>query len=338
MSRASAWAGSMVVIALLASCAGKEPQTPAPPAPPAPASAPSSAAALAPSAAPPLASIAVSAPPAPPPAPPAADEDQGAPLPPGFVRIPQSDEVVCGGFRVQVLPDGAAFPRFVRVLGADGKKVYEAHGRSYKIDATSSMKSDLSGEFCGDLTGDGVPEMVLTESSMGAHCCYTRYVVSLSSPPKRLLMWEKGDAGTDIVPVKARPGPSFQLQDRVVLWPPFDGDKGDPVLSYAGAPLVPVIFSFQRGEFQMTSLSFPEVYRKDRNEMRAACVKTPDDCFTQIIEWIDGLAIGDWDSEKLLIQDEDLRKSLDRNAAKMRKVLAAQLGSEQRPGKTEPNP
>ena len=258
--------------------------------------------------------------------------------PPGFVRIPQSDEVVCAGFRVQVLPDGAAFPRFVRVLGADGKKVYEAHGRSYKIDATSSMRSDLSGEFCGDLTGDGVPELVLTESSMGAHCCYTRYVISLSSPPKRLLMWEKGDAGTDIVPVKARPGPSFQLQDRVVMWPPFDGDKGDPVLSYAGAPLVPVIFSFQRGEFQLTSLSFPEVYRKDRNEMRAACVKAPDDCFTQIIEWIDGLAIGDWDSEKLLIQDEELRRSLDRNAAKMRKILAAQLGSEQRPGKTEPNP
>ena len=107
---------------------------------------------------------------------------------------------------------------------------------------------------------------------------------------------------------------------------------------YAGAPLVPVIFSFQRGEFQLTSLSFPEVYRKDRNEMRAACVKAPDDCFTQIIEWIDGLAIGDWDSEKLLIQDEELRRSLDRNAAKMRKILAAQLGSEQRPGKTEPNP
>ncbi|MEO7331345.1 MAG: hypothetical protein ABI193_22405 [Minicystis sp.] len=269
--------------------------------------------------------------------PPATDDDAPV-LPPGFVAIPQSDEVLCGGFRVQVLPDGAAFPRFVRVLGADGKKVYEAHGRSYRMDATSFMKADLSGNFCGDLTGDGVPEIVLTESTMGAHCCYTRYVVSLTSPPKRLLMWEKGDAGTEIMPVKARPGASFQLVDSAVVWPPFDGDKGDPVISYAGAPLVPVVFSFQRGEFQLTSLSFPEVYRTSRNAIRAACAKAPDDCFGELIEWIDGLAIGDWDSERMLIKDEDLRKSLDRNAPAMRKILAAQLGSEQRPGKTEPSP
>ena len=244
----------------------------------------------------------------------------------------------CGTLRVQVLPEGPPYPRFVRVLGPDGKRLYEAHGRKYKVDATATFQADLSGEFCGDLTGDGVPELVMTEHTMGAHCCYTRYVVSLTAPPKRILMWEKGDSGTDIRPVKLRPGPTWQLTDLVVMWPPFDTNKGDPVLSFASAPLVPVVFSFTGGELKLTSLSFPEIYRKSRDELRVACAADPNDCSGEIIEWIDSLAIGDWDSEKLLIKDLDLRKGLDRNAAAMRKLMAAQLGSEGRPGKTEPNP
>ena len=156
----------------------------------------------------------------------------------------------------------------MRVTGADGRRVYEAHGRHFE-----SIDADLSLDFCGDLTGDGVPEIVMTESTMGAHCCYTRYVVSLTTPTKRLLMWEKGDAGTRILPVKYGAVRDYQLGDLAVVWPPFDPEKGDPVLSYASAPLVPVVFALSGGQYKLMTLAFPQPFEEQRKRIRAECAK-----------------------------------------------------------------
>ena len=258
------------------------------------------------------------------------------PLPAGFVRLAPESETKCGDLRVEFLtePKGSD-ERFVRVHGPDGRRVYEAHGRRYTIDVVS-MVMDLSGEFCGDLTGDGVPEIVLTERTMGAHCCYTHYAVSMTSPPKRLLMWEKGDAGTPILPAKLRPGRDWQLTGLVVMWPPFDTNKGEPALVYPLAPLVPVVFSLEGGEYHMTSLSFPDVYRKDREAARAACQKDPKACDGQLNAWIDSLAIGDWDTEKKAPYYDQLRTQLERPRADMKKMMLRVLGSEQRPAPTTP--
>ncbi|GHF59782.1 hypothetical protein HNQ07_003820 [Deinococcus metalli] len=42
-------------------------------------------------------------------------------------------------------------------------------------------------DFCRDVTGDGVPEVLLAGFSGGAHCCFTHTLYSLTTPPRKLL-------------------------------------------------------------------------------------------------------------------------------------------------------
>lgn len=272
-----------------------------------------------------------------------AEEDSGPAVPKGFVHIGERASTQCGDLRVELLTEPKwANSRFIRVTRANGARAYEAHGRDVNFGTPKEpamMRARLSGEFCGDMTGDGVPEIVFTESTMGAHCCYTRYVVSMTEPPKRLLMWEKGDGGTDIIPVKYAPGSLWQLEDRIVFWPPFNAEKGDPLLSYASAPVIPVIFSLVNGEFVMTSLSFTAAYKKQRDELRAECARQGgSDCGTEIIEWIDGLAIGDWLADSRNIKDAELRASLNRLTPPTMTALARAVGSLKSPVFTNPKP
>ncbi|MFT3763959.1 MAG: hypothetical protein QM820_00300 [Minicystis sp.] len=251
------------------------------------------------------------------------------PLPEGFTEIAEDGETACGAFRIANLREpGPGQLGFVRVKGPNGKVVYEAHGRTEKA-GTDTFKQTLGANFCGDLTGDGVPEVVMTESSMGAHCCYTYYVVSLTTPPKRILMWEKGDAGTRFVPVKYRPGAAWQLQGWVVFWPPFNPEAGDPVLSYASAPVIPAVLSLVSGGYALTSLSFPEAYRRDRDELRGRCGADGDmpRDLCDLYAWVDAVAIGDWEKQRDSVKDAELRKSLDGRAAATRGKLQKELGS-----------
>jgi len=279
----------------------------------------------------------------PPPANPVQEEEPEPEMPKGFVYVGERSSTQCGDLRVEVLAEPQMpYITFIRATRANGTRAYEAHGRDVNYGTKKEpefARSRLYGEFCGDMTGDGVPELAFSERTMGAHCCYTRYVVSLTEPPKRLLMWEKGDAGTSFMPVKYTPGSLWQLEDRLVFWPPFNVDKGDPVLSYASAPLVPVVFSLVNGEFVMASLSFPAAYKKQRDEIRAECAKQGGgDCDTDIIEWIDGLAIGDWATESKNIKDAEFRATLNRLATPTKIALTRAVGSLKTPVFTNPKP
>ncbi|PTA67104.1 hypothetical protein [Deinococcus arcticus] len=54
---------------------------------------------------------------------------------------------------------------------------------------TYATVSDIavSVDWCRDVTGDGVPEVLLAGFSGGAHCCFTHTLYSLSTPPRKLL-------------------------------------------------------------------------------------------------------------------------------------------------------
>ncbi|WP_221090012.1 hypothetical protein [Deinococcus aquaedulcis] len=55
--------------------------------------------------------------------------------------------------------------------------------------ATYASVSDtaVSVDWCRDVTGDGVPEVLLAGFSGGAHCCFTHTLYSLTTPPRKLL-------------------------------------------------------------------------------------------------------------------------------------------------------
>lgn len=276
-----------------------------------------------------------------PPANDVAEEDPEPELPKGFVYVGERARTQCGDLTIELLEEpNRTDSRFLRVMRANGKRAYEAHGRDVNYGTKTQpdvVRSSLYGEFCGDMTGDGIAEFVFSEKTMGAHCCYTRYVVSMTEPTKRLLMWEKGDAGTAILPVKYTPGSAWQLEDRLVFWPPFKADQGDPVLSYASAPVIPVVFSLVNGEYVMASLSFPAAYKKQRDELRAECAKQGGkDCGTEMIEWIDGLAIGDWPTDSKNITDVEFRETLSRLSGPTKTALARAVGSLKSPVFTNP--
>lgn len=92
---------------------------------------------------------------------------------------------------------------------------------------------------------------------------------------------------------------------------------------------MPAILSLVGASFALTSLSFPDAYRKHRQEQRADCAdgKECDVTEASIYAWIDSLAIGDWDTEQTQVTDVNLRAVLARHAAAMRRILARELGS-----------
>ncbi|NUP14324.1 MAG: hypothetical protein HOW73_50475 [Polyangiaceae bacterium] len=257
------------------------------------------------------------------------------PLPEGFVWGPDaspeaksSNFVMCGDLRIESRNDdiAKAYEPYVRVFDKADKKIYEAHGRRYP---DGSGKMSLSVDFCGDLTGDGVAELFLTERTMGAHCCYTHYVVSMTTPTKNLLMWEKGDGGFGAIPKKLRPGREWQIVAPQVFYPPFKVEEGDPVMGgYASAPILPTIFDLSNGAYKMRTLAFPDALRAMLADDRAKCKKRSDCQPDEITEWLYLLMTGDWDKEKnTVVPDAELRKSLVRRSGETRKLLATQLGS-----------
>jgi hypothetical protein len=251
------------------------------------------------------------------------------PLPRGFVLGPTSPgaRTKCGTLDLVAIEEPNDHVPFVRVFDEAGKKIYEAHGRRMEIDKNVFGKQWLSIPWCGDLTGDGVPEIMLSESSMGAHCCYTYYLVSLTKPAKTLLMWEKGDGGFGMLPQKLNDGKAWQVTSLHMVWPPFDAEKGDPVIiGYAGAPFFPIVFDYVGGQYIKRTLSFGSFLRERRKEMRERCAKDQSCDALVFHDWGYSLMIGDWDKERAAITDVDLLRSLDKHAAKMAAMLASALG------------
>jgi len=215
------------------------------------------------------------------------------------------------------------------VTDATGKRVYQAKGREYSLGpGEPKQRMSLTVDWCGDLTADGVPELLLAERTMGAHCCYTYYVVSLTTPSRRLLMWEKGDGGHGMLPVRLRSGPAWQLLSWDIITPPFNVEAGDPVLSYATTPAFPIVFELGAGQYQKRTFAFKEGLAKRREQERAECKTEPQRCpIDELSEWGYGLIIGDWEEVKTsAVPDEALRMRLDARSGAMKQLLLSRLG------------
>lgn len=271
---------------------------------------------------------------APAPLPAAVADDGPPPLPSGFVAIPQPfDEglkpIRCGNLQVEnVRDDEKVFEPFVVVTDSTtGKKIYEAHGRRIEYEPGTVSHMSLAADVCGDLTGDGIAELILTERTLGAHCCYTHYVASLTSPSKLIMTWEKGDAGHGVWPVKLKPGKAWQLESVDLVWPPFKVAEGDPPVPYSGVPGFPIVFDRVGDTYQKRTFAFLDGLRKERDEARAACAKRPGCEPDELREWGMALLFDEWDRDQAqIIPDAALRSVLDKRAKAMKALLRTQLG------------
>ena len=63
------------------------------------------------------------------------------------------------------------------------------------LEVWSLREEEITKVECRSLTGDGVPGLILTTYSLGAHCCTTIYVLSLRPEPELLWQFFAGNAG-----------------------------------------------------------------------------------------------------------------------------------------------
>jgi hypothetical protein len=116
---------------------------------------------------------------------------------------------------------------------------------------------------CRSLTGDGVPGLIFTTFSYGAHCCTTIYIVSLGSLPQLLLQYFAGNAHTyEIHHLKGNGKVELMMGDDSFAY--FGG------LSYAGSPAwLPLVACYQNKAFYDCTREFPQVIRNDIQRYRS---------------------------------------------------------------------
>lgn len=115
---------------------------------------------------------------------------------------------------------------------------------------------------CRSLTGDGVPGVVFTTFSFGAHCCTMIYVLSLRPQPKLLLQFFAGNAnGYEIRDLNAAGTPELILGDDSFA---YFGE-----LCYACSPhWLPLVACYRTGSFVDCTRQFPEVVQRSIQEHR----------------------------------------------------------------------
>lgn len=144
----------------------------------------------------------------------------------------------CGAYTVRTVENGFDDPE-------DSISLIRG-GRTY-VKLTDVM---VEMQQCGDITGDGVPEVVLMQFSGGAHCCATHSVYTLSTPPRRILRAFTGH------------GDSIGIEQ-------LDGQGAKEILSndwrfayaygmsFADSPALPLIYSYQGGQYVENTRAFP---------------------------------------------------------------------------------
>lgn len=153
---------------------------------------------------------------------------------------------------------------------------------------------------CEDVTGDRVPEVIMTQYSGGAHCCTSIYVLALKPSVRLLLNYEAGHAGgIEIRDLDRDRRPELILYDDSFAY--FDD------LCFACSPAgIPLIACFRDGRFVDCTRSFPDVLRREiaswSETLRKAAEEGPRDAAA--LMYMRGTALGLYANYVLLGADE----------------------------------
>ncbi|HET7107813.1 MAG TPA: hypothetical protein VFI38_13465 [Candidatus Acidoferrum sp.] len=112
-----------------------------------------------------------------------------------------------------------------------------------------------------DVSGDGIPDLVLEGFSGGLHCCWTYYVISLGPKPGLLLKFENGREASFHEDEKGR-GFHIEMEDGAFDY--FDG------LCHACTPFPFVILKIDSNRLVDISPDYTDAYDDVVKESRAA--------------------------------------------------------------------
>jgi len=115
--------------------------------------------------------------------------------------------------------------------------------------------SDLTGR---DINGDGFPDLIVSDWSGGAHCCYTTSVYSVGDEPKEILALSTGNCG---------PGEFEDLDgDGTLELVTCDDQFGYTYCTFADSPFPRVVYAYDRARGAYTPAT-PRYAAHFRNEL-----------------------------------------------------------------------
>ncbi len=151
-----------------------------------------------------------------------------------------------------------AFETVLRVVAADASVAFELRDAvviAYEQDAGPGWRADLVAVAPGDdLTGDGVPNLLVEAYTGGAHCCFHYTLLALGDTLE--VLWEGflADAGAVVVDL-ARDG-RRQLMSA-------DMSFAYAFCSFAETPAPAVVLALEPEGVRVANLDFPEVYERE---------------------------------------------------------------------------
>jgi hypothetical protein len=176
----------------------------------------------------------------------------------------------CGSFTLEQRvgeKDGVARGAQITIKNAQGQAL-----RTFK--ANVEYFESIEALYCGDLTGEGTPELVLSTYSGGAHCCFTYDVLSMTPRLPNLLHWEAGNGGLNrLALLKGRP--------------PYEIVGSDDRFAYfadlpvAASPFLPIVFAYRNGRYVNATRDYPQLVKDDQAEARQQLANCAGDEFCE---------------------------------------------------------
>lgn len=247
-----------------------------------------------------------------------ANPDADLPIPPpqDFARFPLDDvgnpvgPFICGPNEVTVVaagPDGG--PERLSVVRA-GRVVWQKTVRSEGI-----FGPHLVPLWCFDVTGDGHPELLVTEQTGGSHCCNEETLVSLTDRPRVLLHFDDGGWGGNLVPLDVGAGAPYPLYAQIDP----EGSPYHPVCgSHADRPFFPLVYALRGGRYVRAGRSYRQVMLAIRARAQDELAQEIADngvsvffCQAPFEILTTSLALGDWPAVRRTLPEE-VREMLER--------------------------
>ncbi|MEZ4369650.1 MAG: hypothetical protein R3B07_02465 [Polyangiaceae bacterium] len=247
-------------------------------------------------------------------APPAEEQDRFAKVP-GLIKLYQTEGPMdlderCGEYevRTRLSKDQTR----VEIVNAAGKIV-----RQFK---PAPGLERYEPAWCFDVTGDGVPELALTRTTGGAHCCHENTLISLTPQLETLVVHAQGNGSMDLLtPVDVDGDGTWELMDTNDV---LVGEGSEP---YAFTHFFPAIFRLQKGKYVRATKLFPDYLKAERERAMKDLSACAPGCWNGGDgEYVLGLSLllGDWDSFKQTAGcPEPAQKQLEKLGKRISKSL-----------------
>jgi hypothetical protein len=172
--------------------------------------------------------------------------------------------------------------------------ISDATGQPLKqvaLDTSQGGMVGISQVRCGDLTGDGVPTLMLETYTGGANCCFVYDLYALTATLPSLLHWEARKGGIQTFALLSGK-PPYQIvgvDDRL-----SDLD----LLPMYATPELPVVFTLRDGQYVRATKDFPQVLRENLQDVQQAIPTCDQDEICERSQAVRAYALGYWLGEE----------------------------------------